>query len=340
MLCLLLPAVVMLSAGCGKEPEGEFQTDLFAMDTFMTMKCSGSRAEDALQQAKEEILRLEKLLDVNNENSDVYRVNHHSGETVAVSADTAELAAEALSYGGKTEGALDISIYPVLKEWGFTTDTFRIPEDSRISELLGSVDYRRVRVDRKAHTITLPEGWMIDLGAVAKGYAGDRICGLLRENGVTSGLINLGGNVMAVGSKPDGSAWRVGIRDPLEQEGTVGTVSVRNQAVVTSGSYERFFVGEDGKTYWHILDPQTGYPAEGGLVSVTVVGDSGLMCDALSTALFVMGKEKAIAYCRRETQAEFILIDRDRHVYLTPGLTDRLELSEGVCRTVIDREKT
>lgn len=334
-----LLAAVLLITGC-REGNGQiFQTDVFAMDTFMTVKLSGGRGEETLVRSKEELLRLEKLFDVNDEDSDVYRINHHPGESVSVDKDTAALVQKALEYGTMTGGALDISIYPVVREWGFTTGSYHIPGSKRLSELLKQVDYRQIKVDTETGTVTVPKDVMLDLGAVAKGFAGDRVRDILHKDGVTSGLINLGGNVAAVGSKPDGSPWRVGIRDPRQEDGTIGTLLVRDQAVITSGTYERYFVGEDGNAYWHILDPKTGFPSDGGLASVTIVGDNGLMCDALSTALFVMGKDGAIEFCRKETSVEVILIDGDNHVYYTPGLQEKLELAEGISADLINRKK-
>ena len=175
--------------------------------------------------------------------------------------------------------------------------------------------------------MTVPSGMALDLGAVAKGYTGDQAAAYIKEQGITSALINLGGNVQAVGTKPDGSLWRIGLRDPFS-EGNVGTLTVENSAVVTSGGYQNYFMGEDGQVYWHILDPDTGYPARTGLASVTVVAPEGVKCDALSTALFVMGLDGALDYWRAHGDFELILITEDREFYLTPGLEDTFTLSD------------
>ena len=158
-----------------------------------------------------------------------------------------------------------------------------MPDQDTIDELLSAVDYRNIHL--KGSSVTIEDGVQIDLGAVAKGYIGDEVADLLREQDVTSALINLGGNVQTIGTKPDGSLWRIGVRNPFA-DGNLGVLQVEDMAVVTSGGYERYFTDEAGNTYWHIIDPKTGYPADSGLVSVTVAASEGKRCDALSTALF------------------------------------------------------
>ena len=222
-----------------------------------------------------------------------------------------------------TDGALDITIYPVVRAWGFTANDvdyeYRVLGDDEISELLALVDYRKVEISD--NSVTLGEGMMLDLGAVAKGYASDRIAGYLRQNGVTSALLNLGGNVYALGKKPNGTEWTIGVADPTNG-GYLGSMQVADMAVVTSGGYERFFTGSDGVRYHHIIDPSTGRPAESGLASVTVVGDSGARCDALSTALFVMGPDAAYDYWREHGGFEAVFLTADGELFVTAGLED------------------
>ena len=191
-----------------------------------------------------------------------------------------------------------------------------------------------MELDETAGTASLPDGVEVDLGSVAKGYAGDVLTGLLKANGVKSALLDLGGNIQTVGTKPDGSSWRIGVRDPEDENGYIGVVSVSDKAVVTSGGYERYFE-QDGVRYWHILDPETGAPARSGLASVTVVGDSGLLCDALSTALFVMGLDRALEHWRTYRDFEAVFVCEDGSVTVTAGLEDSFALSqEGRALTV------
>lgn len=302
--------------------------EVFAMDTYMSLKAYGADADTALGEAEQRILQLESLLSVNNENSDVYKVNHAYGKAVSVSSDTLELINAAVEYGSKTSGALDITLYPILKLWGFTSDTKQVANAQDIEKALCLVDYKQIFVD--GESVILPENAEIDFGALAKGYTGDCVIDILKENNVKSAIINLGGNVQTLGNKPDGLKWRVAVQDPDNTSQHICVLEISDLAVITSGSYERYFVGEDGKRYWHILDAKDGYPADNGLVSVTVVGTSGLKCDALSTALFVMGTEKAIEYWRSDGGFQMILITDDGKIYYTGGLENAIEFSSGI----------
>lgn len=327
--------LVFLLTGCSGQisTEQSFSTDqttaaqpvigtVFAMDTVMDLTIYGG--EELLSAAQERIKDLESKLSVTKESSEIYTVNQNGSGML--SADTADLLNRALDLCGRTNGALDISIYPVVRAWGFTTGEYRVPGNGERGELLARVDYTQIALDERTGQVSLAAGMEIDLGSVAKGYTGDRVISLLREHGVTSALLNLGGNVQALGSKPDGSPWRIAVRDPFG-DGYVGILEIAGQAVVTSGGYERCFV-EDGQTYWHIIDPATGAPARSGLASVTIVGDSGLVCDGLSTALFVMGLEDAAAFWRSSNDFEAILVTEDGQVHITEGLEDVFSLPE------------
>ena len=313
----------MLLTGCSEKKPEDSQAhtrDLFAMDTFMTMKAYGDNAEQGLSAAAEEITTLEKLLAVTDENSDISRINNSSGKPVEVSEDTAAILSAGISYGDLTGGALDITVYPVLREWGFTTGEYRIPESGELKELLERVDYKQVRVEDGR--VTLPGDFMVDAGSLAKGYTSDKVIGILRDSGVESAVVSLGGNVQTLGKKPDGSQWKVAVKDPFAPEKEMCIVSIDEKAVITSGSYERYFTGEDGNNYWHIIDPSDGRPADNGLVSVTVIGDSGLMCDALSTALFVCGTEGAEELWRQQQDFDLILVTDDHRLLITEGIED------------------
>lgn len=171
--------------------------------------------------------------------------------------------------GAETDGALDISIYPVVQSWGFTTENYRVPSESERESLLKSVDYRLVGLE--ADTASIEPGMMVDLGGVGKGFTGDEVVKTMKGDGVTSALFSLGGNIQTIGTKPDGEKWYVGIKDP-ESDGYLGGVRVQDEAVITSGGYERYFTDDDGTIYWHIMDPSTGAPAHSGLISVTIIG--------------------------------------------------------------------
>lgn len=300
------------------EESEEASISFSAMDTYITLTAYGKNAQSALAQAQDKITSMERLWSVTDENSDIYAVNHAGGQAVKVADETAELLEFALRMSERTNGALDPTVYPILTAWGFTTGENRIPSEDEITELLSLVGYKNVIQSR--NTVQVPIGGMLDFGAVAKGFSGDVVADILRKNGITSAFLNLGGNIQAVGSKPDGTNWRIGLQDP-GSDGIVGVLQVSDLAVVTSGAYERYFIGEDGKQYGHIIDPATGYPVENGLLSATVIAKEGRLCDALSTSLFVMGAERAVEYWRQNQDFDMILITESGDIYLTDGVS-------------------
>lgn len=312
-------AAALLLTGCADNTP--HQTSFFSMDTYMEITAYGSKGEAAIASCKDEIYLLEALLSATDNSSDIGRINA-SGIT-DVSPDTAEIIRYAKLIGEETGGALDITVYPVLKAWGFTTGEYRVPDSETLNALLQRVDFTQIQTeDNRLPAVSVPSGVQLDLGALAKGYASDKAAEILRENGVTSALINLGGSIMTVGSNPNGSPWKIGIRNPFSLDENIGVIEVSDKAVVTSGGYERYFTGDNGETYHHIIDPATGCPAESGLVSATVIGDSGMMCDALSTALFVMGAERAVEYHREKGGFDMILVTESGKIFITEGAAD------------------
>ena len=311
---LLLPLLLLTScAGSAAKPQSK---DIFAMDTYMFVKVWSSDTS-LPDRAEAEISRLEHLFSVNIADSDISRINTAQGQAVTVSPDTAAVMAEGLHIAQESSGALDMSIYPVSKLWGFTQTEQHVPEADALQKALDLVDYTQIQLD--GASVRVPDGMQLDLGALAKGYTGDRVMELFRESGAESAMISLGGNVQTLGTKPDGSLWTVGIDNPFSPNEVLCSIRVGTCAVITSGNYQRYFE-ENGRRYHHIFDPETGFPAENGLVSVTVVGESGLTSDALSTALFAEGKEKAVAHWRKRQDFGMILITDEPVIYYTPGL--------------------
>ena len=200
----------------------------------------------------------------------------------------------ALEIAAETNGAYDPTVYPLMRAWGFTDGNYRVPADAELDALLQTTGWTEVSAD--GTTASLPEGFALDLGGIGKGYAAGRCKEILKAHGVTSALLSLGGNVSALGSKPDGADWTVGLQDP-QTDGCFGYVSASDVSVVTSGGYQRYFE-QDGVRYHHILDPKTGRPAASGLQSVSVVSQDDTLADALSTALFVMGLDAGAALYR------------------------------------------
>lgn len=333
VLAVLCALAVMLG-GCGS-PEASSASDginvgdisehsktVYAMDTVMNITSYGG-SDELLERAESRIMQLEAMFSTTDESSEIYALNRDGSGSL--SSDTQALIKFALDMCGKTDGALDISIYPVVKEWGFTTGDFKVPDDDILKNLLEHVDYTKVKLDEGSKTAVIDEGMNIDLGSVAKGYTGDELIEMLRDEGVSSALLDLGGNIQTLGSKTDGSDWKVAVQDP-DGGDYLGVVSVSDKAVITSGGYERYFTGPDGKVYWHIIDPSTGRPAENGLVSVTVIGDKGVYCDALSTSLFIMGEEKASEFWKNYGDFDMVLVSDSGEVTITEGIADSFSL--------------
>lgn len=331
---ILIAALCLCLTGCGKQTT-EATAQIFAMDTVMEVAAYGEHAEQAVKYTEKRIEELENRLSRTKADSLVSGLNR-DGSIRHLTYDYWNLIARAKEYRDATNGAFDITIAPVMDAWGFTGDSFRVPEQSELDTLLKKVNSDAIQMlGSPSDSVTLGEGQAIDLGGIAKGYTSDWVEQTFRGDGIESGKISLGGNVFVLGGKPDGSDWRVGIKDPRNESGLAAILSLRDAYAITSGGYERYFE-ENGKTYHHIIDPSTGYPADSGLLSVTVVAadngpdwagaGNGAMCDAFSTALFVMGEEQALDFWRNGGyDFDLVLVTEDGRVVITAGLADRFE---------------
>lgn len=317
-IAILLILTAALIPAC-KPADSKVSESVFAMDTYMQLDVYGSR--ECLDKLKSEIQRLDGLLSSTDEKSDIYRVNQ--GGSAQVSDDTERLVKRSLELCEQTNGSLDITVYPIVEKWGFISQNYTIPSKDELDALLKNTGYGRIKADGKK--ITVPSGFKLDLGAVAKGYAADRSKEILNDAGVGSALLNLGGTVLAHGKKPDGENWKVGVTDPKNTDGYMGVIECADKTVVTSGNYERYFE-QNGKRYCHIIDPKTGYPADNGVTSVTVISDDGTKNDALSTALFVMGVDKAKEYIKTDGSFDCIILTEDNKAFITEGLKDSFSL--------------
>lgn len=307
--------------------ENRHEATTFAMDTIMTFVILDEDGEELLIDAEQEIRRLEKLLSVTMEESELARLNQAAGQkAVSISADTKALLTLGKAYYESTNGAFDIALSPVTKAWGFTEEEHHVPTQAELDALLPLTDPADILLEGDTAYLQ-QEGMAVDLGGIAKGYASDCVAQLLREKGVERAILSLGGNVYGIGTKPGGEKWEVALANPLDANDYCGLISIADQAVVTSGGYQRYFE-ENGKTYHHIIDPQTGYPAENELLSVTILCENGAKADVLSTALFVMGLEDALAYWQEQEDFEAIFITRDGEVIATEG-ADACFLFEG-----------
>lgn len=326
----LIVSSLLLTSGCTaptqptEDTSNKHEMTTFAMDTVMTISIYHEDGEALLTDAEQEIRRLERLFSVTMDTSDVSLVNENAGIVpVSVAPDTIRVLQEAAEMNDATEGRFNITVSPLVQAWGFTTDGEKhVPPQEEINQLLDNIDIHNLKIDTDAATAFLEEENMgIDLGGIAKGFTSDRVAELLEEKGVASGVLALGGNIHVIGRKPSGEKWTIAVASPLDASDYVGTLAVENCSVITSGSNERFFE-EDGKVYHHIIDPETGYPSESGLLSVTIVSDNGAEADSLSTALFIMGLEDALAFWREDGSFEAIFITEDGRVLATEGLED------------------
>ena len=315
----ILPIILILClALCSCAPQGTTH-HFFAMDTVMTLQLADGEEADALA-CEEAVKVLEKKLSVTLEGSDAARLNAQGSATL--SADAAAVVKAGLRVNQETDGAFCLSLYPAGRLWGFTQEAQQVPARSALEAVRPLVNDSAIRLEGKE--IAIAPGMALDLGGIAKGYAADLLSILLEERQVEHYFLSLGGNVQVGGGKADGSPWRVGIADP-EGGDPVGMIELTDGAVVTSGSYQRNFT-QDGVTYHHILDPETLSPAQSGLVSVTVVAQSGTLADGYSTALFVMGEKKALKFCANN-DIECILITKDGRVVVSEGLKGNFKLN-------------
>ncbi len=307
-----------------QEEQKSCTKQLFAMDTFMSFTAYGKNCEKAVDAAIDEVERLDALLSTGKETSEVSRINAAGGGEV--SEDTAVILQEAMEVYQRTEGVFDVSIYPLMELWGFPSQEYHVPTREELLEVLSLVDASKIAFD--GTYIKLLEGQRIDFGGIAKGYTSARVMDIFQEYGIHSGMVTLGGNVQVLNKKLDGSKWQVAIRDPEHEGKILGVLGVENQAVITSGGYERYFE-EDGETYIHILNPRTGYPADKDLISVTVISEDGMLADALSTSLYLMGREEAVSYWERYGEEfEMILVTEKGEILVTEGICEEFETEE------------
>ena len=326
LLCaiLIIMTPALLFGGCSEKrsSSGVF----FAMDTVMTFTLYGKNHAEALNACESEVYRFDRLLSAADPESEISRINAAAGEFAGVSEETREIITRSIELSEETGGALDITVYPLVSLWGFYNKEYRVPEPDEIAAALADIGSEEIFV--KESSVKIAFGQQIELGAVAKGYLTDRIWNILREYSIKRAVISLGGNVLVLGDKPDGTPWRVGIEDPFSPEKYFGILLESDVVVVTSGDYQRYFETEDGRRYHHIFNPANGYPADNDLVSVTIISEDGTLADGLSTALFVMGSEQAVDFWRMNKRFEMILVTKTKEVILTPGLMDIFSLTE------------
>jgi thiamine biosynthesis lipoprotein len=328
LLCILLAGFNITA--CRRGPE-KAEESLFALNTYITFNViGGDQPKAALDAAVERIKEIEQRMSTTLPDSDISRINENAGiQPVKVHPDTFFVIQKALEYAKLSGGAFDISMFPVSKLWNITGENPRVPSKQEIDEKLAFADYTKVKLNEADSTVYLEaKGMGIDLGGIAKGYAGDEVVRILKEHGVTNALVNLGGNIAVINGKPDGTPWRIGIQNPRveedkEQRKHVAVVETSGNAVITSGDYERYMVEVYEKTgirYHHIFDPKTGYPTKNGVISVTVITENGIDADALTTSLFVLGLEDGLKLANSLPGIRVMMITEDKEIWLSENL--------------------
>jgi len=292
------------------------------LDTVISIEAFGPCASEAIDKAFDRIADIEKKMTVNAEFSELIEINKKAGkELCKVSPDTFFVIKKGLQYSRLSEGKFDITVGPLVKLWGIGTDKAHVPTPTEIKKALSLIDYTQVKLDESQNAVFLKKaGMALDLGGIAKGYAADESARVLMQSGVESGLIDLGGNLYAIGTKPDGTPWKIGLQNPFDVRGSIfATVEVTDKTLVTSGPYERYFE-ENGKKYHHILDTNTGFPIENNLMSVTIISDSSIDADALSTVVFSMGLSDGIKFVNGQKNIEAVFVTSDYKIYTSSGI--------------------
>lgn len=308
----------------------------WAMDTHVSIYSSEASSEPAIGAAWEELGRLEGLLSRFVNDSDVWKINQSAGQhPVGISPETWEILTQAVVLSERTMGLFDITVAPLVDLWN-VKHAVEVPSKRRIEREKRSVGFGGLSLDAEGKTAFLKDpGQAIDLGGIGKGFAADRCIGMLQSYGMHAGVVDLGGNVAILGNKADSQPWRVGLRHPRVHGCLIGAIEVNQGAVVTSGDYERYFIDASGRRWHHIIDPRSGFPADSGLISVTVLHSSAMTADALSTALFIAGIEAASGMIEAFPGAEVIMVDNRLNVFITEGLKGTYLANEGMEAIVI-----
>ncbi len=320
--CLLLSLFLLLGTGCLNLNSNKITKTAFVLNTVASITVYGNYDEALLDDCFELCRRYEGLFSRTLASSEIYRLN--SREISQASPETAQLIDSSLSFARLSGGRFDPTIEPLSALWNFSAESPSVPPDAEIRKAAQAVDYTAVSVEGSTVSFANPDV-RLDLGAIAKGYIADRVKELLVSQGVEKAIINLGGNVICIGGKSEKTGFSVGIQYPF-QDGSIATVEISDMSVVTSGVYERSFE-ENGRLYHHILDPETGYPVENGLLSVTIVGASSRDCDALSTACFALGLSEGMKLIESLPEMYGIFITDDYELHCSQGTAQALSLT-------------
>lgn len=332
----MLLSVTMISlSGCvvnenkdKKKTNKISSTELF-MGTSVTITVYEKNDEEIIKKAFDKVKEIESLVSINKLGTELDEINNNAGiKAVSVSEDSFNIIEKALDYSEKSEGGYDLTIGPLVKLWSIGLPEAKVPEENEIKGALEKINYKKVNLNKEKKEVYLEDKDMkIDLGSIAKGYTADEVAKVLGGQGVKKAIIDLGGNIYALGEKEENTPWKIGIQNPFENRGElVGTIEVKDKSIVTSGIYERY-LEKDGKKYHHILNTKTGYPYEGEIAGVTLITDKSMDGDALSTLIFTMGIKDGLEFLEELDNVDAIFVSKDKEVHLTKGVKDTFELT-------------
>lgn len=320
---IVISILAMGNIGCAKEDINQpiSQTEIF-MGTPISITLYDGGNQKILDKVFEKIVEIEDLVSINKENTEITKLNESAGvEKVKLSNLSYDILKKGIEYSKLSNGSYDITIGPLVKLWSIGLEGAKVPSKDEINEAIGYIDYNNIEINDSTK-----EGMEVDLGSIAKGYAADEVVKILKQEGIRSAIIDLGGNIYALGSKNSDNNWNVGIQDPFSDRGKViGAVEVFDKTVVTSGIYERF-IEEDGVRYHHILNPKTGYPYETDIAGVSIIADNSIDADALSTLTFTKGVKEGLKFVENLDNVDAIFITNDKKIYLTENIKDNFKL--------------
>lgn len=286
----------------------------------------GKNDNYAIEAGKVELKRIEEIFSVYNKSSEIGYLNEISGDFFKLSKESFWLIDKSIFYSNITEGFFDITIRPLVKLWSIGKDNFNIPKDREIKKTKNLVNYKAIELNKSSLEIRLHKNQELDLGAIAKGYAADKVKDIFINLGITSAIINLGGNIALIGSKESKEPWTIGIQNPFGERGDyIGTIRLIDKSIVTSGCYERFSI-RNNELYSHIINPKTGYPISGEILSISIISHKSIDGDGLSTGLYILGIEKSLEILNR-LNFEGIFITKNFEVILTNGIKDKFILT-------------
>lgn len=325
IVAIIILAILILVFATGDYERSPIIKCSYALGTIINLRVSSNKkAEEAIEKAIEKLNNIDDKMSVFKEDSEISRINLKAGiSSEHVSKDTYFVLKKAIEYSKILEGAFDPTIRPIVALWNIGIKQDIIPKESEIEDKLNLVNYNDIILNETDCSIMLKhKKQALDVGGIAKGFAADEVRDIFYKYNIKSALIDLGGNIFALGSKEDGLPWKVGIQNPFEPRGEyVGILNVRNKSIVTSGNYERYFM-KDGKRFHHIIDPKTGYPSESKIISSTIISDNSIDGDGLSTGVYIIGLEKALKIIESINGVDAIFITEGKRIYTTSGVND------------------